>query len=412
MNDWKKNITLFVVGQTVSLFGSMLVQYAITWHITLTTQSGVMMTISILCGFIPQILLAPFAGVWADRYDRKKMIAIADSAIAVVSILTAVVFALGYREIWVLFAVSILRSFGQAVHSPAVSASYPKMVPQEHLMKVQGVAGGIQSATMIIAPIAGAALLQFTSLELMFSLDFATAAIAVATLLLFVKIPKLECVGDGCKVDYLKDMKLGLKYIREHHFLIPFFVFTTTVMFFIAPLAFLTPLQVVRTFGDEVWRLSAIEIAFSAGMTLGGFLVAALGGFRNRMTTMVVSLGVMSAMSFGIGLSENFWIYLGFMLATGLALPFYNTPAMVMLQEKVDHEYMGRVFSVMGMLSGSAMPIGMLVFGPIADTVPIGTILVLCGAVLLLIGGFTVTNRGLRRAGAPKAATPDAAAAS
>ena len=399
MNHWKRNIILFITGQTISLFGSMLVQYAISWYITLQTQSGLMMTLSILCGFVPQILLSPFAGVWADRYDRKKMIAIADTAIAVVSILTALVFVLGYRELWVLFAVSILRSFGAAVHQPAVSASYPQMVPQENLMKVQGFAGGVQSATMILAPIAGASLLAFTSLELIFSIDFFTAAIAVAMLLLFVKIPKRECVGAECKVDYLLDMKLGVKYIREHHFLIPFFLFSTSVLFFIAPLAFLTPLQVVRTFGEEIWRLAAIEIGFALGMTVGGFAVAVLGGFKNRIVTMIVALAAMAAMSFGIALAANFWFYLFFMVATGFALPFYNTPAAVMLQEKVDRDYMGRVFSVMGMLSGSAMPLGMLVFGPIADTVPISTLLIGAGIVLLLIGAAVLLNRGLMRAG-------------
>src|SRR5690606_37511187 len=72
---WKRNVTLFLASHVVSFFGSSLVAYAIMWHITLTTQSGSMMTISILCNFLPSLLLAPFAGVWADRYNRKLLIA-------------------------------------------------------------------------------------------------------------------------------------------------------------------------------------------------------------------------------------------------------------------------------------------------------------------------------------------------
>jgi len=64
INNWKKNIVLFLLSQTISLFGSSLVQYAIMWHITLTTQSGVMMTIAIICGFLPTLFLSPFAGVF------------------------------------------------------------------------------------------------------------------------------------------------------------------------------------------------------------------------------------------------------------------------------------------------------------------------------------------------------------
>ena len=77
--DWKRNATLFLASQTISLFGTALVQYAITWSITLETQSGVMVALSIICGFLPTFFLSPFSGVWADRYPRKTLIILADS---------------------------------------------------------------------------------------------------------------------------------------------------------------------------------------------------------------------------------------------------------------------------------------------------------------------------------------------
>lgn len=97
--DWKKKIILFLTSQTLSLFGSSLVQYAISWYITLKTQSGVMMTISIICGFLPIFFLSPFAGVWADRYNRKTLIMLADAMIAVATLSIAIVFFLGYEAI-------------------------------------------------------------------------------------------------------------------------------------------------------------------------------------------------------------------------------------------------------------------------------------------------------------------------
>lgn len=399
MINWKRNIAFFITGQTISLIGSLLVQYAIMWYITLTTQSGVMMTISILSGFVPGLLLAPFAGVWADRFDRKKLIIIADAFIAILTILTALVFLLGYREIWLLFVVSVFRSLGQAVHQPSVGAVYPQIVPQDKLMRVQGISSGIQSAMMVIAPIAGASLLTFASLEVIFSIDFITAALAITSLLLLVKIPKPEKRPMGEKVDYLLDMKMGLKYIKSHHFLIPFFTYIALVLFFVAPAAFLTPLQVVRRFGDEVWRLSAIEITFSAGMTVGGLIIAAWGGFKNRIVTMVFALSFLGLSTMLFGIVGNFWIYLGVMVFMGLNLPFYNTPAIVMIQEKVEPEYMGRVMSVLGMINGATMPLGMLVFGPLADYVAIEWLMVISGLVMLLIGLSILLNRGLVKAG-------------
>ncbi len=399
INNWKRNVAFFITGQTISLFGSLLVQYAITWYITLKTQSGLMMTIAILCGFIPSLILSPFAGVWADRLDRKKLIIIADASIAAVTVIAALIFLSGYEEIWVLFVVMVLRSLGGAVHQPSVGAVYPQIVPKEKLMRVQGIGSGIQSAMMVVAPIAGATLLTFTSLEVIFSIDFFTALLAIASLLTFVKIPKLEQAQKSSKIEYLTDMKLGLKYIHTHHFLIPFFIFTTFVMFFIAPAAFLTPLQVVRNYGDEIWRLSAIEITFSAGMTIGGILIGAWGGFKNRIITMVYALVCMALSMIGLGIVTPFWIYLSMMVMMGIMLPFYNTPAIVMIQEKVEPEYMGRVLSVMGMLSSSAMPIGMLVFGPISDILDIGWLLIGSGIMLLFIGGLVLANKSLLKAG-------------
>ena len=91
-NNWKTKIILFLTAQTISLFGSSLVQYAIIWYITLTTSSGVMLTISTVCGFLPQIAISLFAGVWIDRYDRKKMIMLSDGIIAIATLVLAILF--------------------------------------------------------------------------------------------------------------------------------------------------------------------------------------------------------------------------------------------------------------------------------------------------------------------------------
>jgi len=109
-NNWQKKTTLFLTSQTISLFGSSLVQYAITWYITLRTQSGMMMTIAIICGFLPTFLLSPFAGVWADRYHRKTLIVLSDSLIAMATLVLAILFWIGYDAIWLLFAASAVRA--------------------------------------------------------------------------------------------------------------------------------------------------------------------------------------------------------------------------------------------------------------------------------------------------------------
>ncbi|NLG31992.1 MAG: MFS transporter, partial [Syntrophomonadaceae bacterium] len=169
--NWKKNIILFLASQTLSLFGSSLVQYAIMWYITLTTQSGIMMTIYIVCGLLPTFFLSPIAGVWADRYNRKTLIVLSDSVIAVSTLILAVLFLLGYNAIWLLFVASAIRAFGAGVQTPTVGAFLPQMVPQEQLTRVNAINSSIQSMVMLVSPMLSAALLSMATIEIIFFLD-------------------------------------------------------------------------------------------------------------------------------------------------------------------------------------------------------------------------------------------------
>ncbi len=398
MKNWKKNSAFFIGGQSISLFGSMLVQYAIMWHITLETRSGFIMTLSILAGFIPSLFLSPFAGVWVDRFNRKLIIVLADTFIAITTLITALLFYFGYGSITLLLIVSAFRSLGNAVHTPAVQAFIPELVPEDKLMRVQGINNGIQSSMMIIAPVLSAALLASFELFVIFFIDTITAVLGIFTLILFVQSTRVITPIEG-KVEYFNDIKLGLNYIKSHHFLVPFFVFTAMVLFFVAPMAFLTPLQTVFNYGPEEWRLSFVEVAFASGMMIGGFSIAAWEGLKNRIHTMALSLILMGLSSIVLSLTNLFWIYLVSMFIIGLSLPYYNSPAYVMIQEKVDNEYLGRVFSVMGMISSSMMPIGMLVFGPLADVIDIDIIIIFSGIMMIIITFSLLFNKSLIQSG-------------
>jgi DHA3 family macrolide efflux protein-like MFS transporter len=406
--DWMKKTVLFLGSQAISLFGSSLVAYAITWHITLSTQSGTLMTVSILCGFLPLLILSPFTGVWADRYHRKLLIALSDSFTAVVTLLLALVFMAGYKDVWLLFAALALRAVGQAIQLPAVGALLPQIVPDEKLTRVNAVSGSIQSVVMLASPMLSGALLSFASIESIFFIDVATAAVAVFILLALLSVPPHAKAARKQTTGYFADMKSGLQYIRNHSFIRLFLLFGAAFFFLASPVAFLSPLQVTRTFGGDVWRLTAIEVAFSAGMIAGGLAIAAWGGFKNKVHTVVLSCLMFGALTFALGVTPWFWAYLAFMLILGVAMPFYSTPATVLLQQKVEPDYMGRVLSILTMLQSAVMPLGMLVFGPLADTVRIEWMMVVTGLLMLVTGFAMLGSRSLVEAGRPAPAAEKA----
>ena len=176
-------------------------------------------------------------------------------------------------------------------------------------------------------------------------------------------------------------------------------VITAVFLFVFAPAAFLTPLQVTRDFGPEVWRLTGIEIAFSIGMMAGGILIGVWGGFKNRIYSMALACVLCGLLAAGLGIAPNFWVYLAIMGLLGLSMPLYNTPSMVLLQTTVEPAFMGRVISVFTMVSSTMMPLGMVLFGPLADIIPIDRLLIVSGLAATLLGLPMIASKTLRAAG-------------
>ena len=402
---WKKNTVLFITGQSLTLFGSMVVQYAIMWHIMLTTQSGAMVTLVTIVGFLPMFIISPFGGVWADRFNRKLLIIIADSAIALVSLLVAILLSFGYTNLSILFICAAIRALGQGIQMPAIGAVIPQIVPAENLTKVNGIYGSVQSFCSLTAPMVSAALMSFTPLQTLFLLDVVSAAIGIGILLFFITVPDLKKAEDTEEEQkdkaqgYFHELKEGLGYIRKHGFVLRLLIFQAIFLIFICPASLLTPLQLVRNFGDDVWRLSAMEVAFSLGMISGGLLIAAWGGFKNRIYTMGLGCLLFGILAIGLGITPIFWLYIIVMGLAGIVMPLFNTPAMVLLQTAVKPEFMGRVFSVFTMVSTSIMPLAMLVYGPVADTVNINIILIVTGTIMALLSIPLVTNKIMRETG-------------
>jgi DHA3 family macrolide efflux protein-like MFS transporter len=145
-------------------------------------------------------------------------------------------------------------------------------------------------------------------------------------------------------------------------------------------------------------------------MMLGGLVIGVWGGFKNRSYTMALATICFGLGTIGLGLLNNFWPYLACMAFVGITMPTFNAPMMAIMQEKIDPNFMGRVFSVFMMLGSLAMPLGMLVFGPLADWLAIDWLLIGTGGGIALLSGYLVYNRELRKAGIPSSPpdSPDA----
>ena len=385
---WRRDVTLFLSGQMVSLFGSMLVQYAVMWYLTLTTKDGAVLALSTVFGFLPQAIVSVFGGVWADRHNRKFLIMGADAAIALATLTLAVLMFLGYQDLWLIYAALAVRSVGAGIQTPAVGALVPQLVPAERLLAINGINQTIQAGMMLIAPPVAAVLYATLPLAAILGVDVATAVIGISVLSL---VPVAKVVRhDAEPTGYATDLAAGFRYVIGHPLVRWLLGLYAVVMMLAAAPSYLTPLMVARSFGDEVWKLTVLELAFSIGMMLAGATIGTWGKRFSRMTLIVGASIAFGALSIAMGLSTNLWVFFGFMFLTGVAVPAFSTPSMTLLQEIVEPERQGRVFGFFGIVAAIAMPVGMAIFGPLANLRSVEFVLITAGVATFVVAGVAL----------------------
>ena len=397
MPGWKRRVTVFLVGQTISTFGSLLVQYALLWHLTLTTKSGLVLALAAVFGFLPQAIVSIFAGVWADRVNRKLMIIVSDSTIALTTLALAFFMLSGVDDLWLIFLVMAVRSLGAGIQMPAISALIPQIVPTDKLMRVNGLNSSVQSSLLILGPVAAAAIYSTMSLAAILFIDFVTAAIGLL-LLATIAVPTLSRAASLEKPSYFADLREGLKYIFGNDLVRWVMVIYSVVFLLIVAPSNLSPLMLVRTFGGDVWLLTVLELSFGVGMVAGGALMAIFGSKVDRLGMMVGTSVIFGVLAVVMGFTTNLILFYSLFFLIGLAVPAFSTSSMTLLQETVEPERQGRVFGFVGIVMAVAMPLGMAVLGPLADVVSVEILLIATGVATVLIAVIAILLPAGKRA--------------
>ena len=394
--NWKSQAMLFLISQCITLFGSTLVQMAIVWYVTIQTSSGVWVAAFTVCSYLPQFLISFVAGVWADRHSRKKLIIGADSLIALVTFLMVLAIPHITDKTVVLgglLVMSVIRSFGAGIQTPAVNAVIPQLVPEDQIMCFNGINATMQSVVQFAAPAAAGVLLTINTLSSTLIIDTATAIVGIG-LLSAVIIPKQAIQNKETSV--FIDMKIGIKYTLSDKLIGKVLTVYGLFIFLCVPAGFLSQLFVSRVYGETYWYLSAVELAGFIGMVAGGILMSIWGGFKSRVTTMSVGLIAFGSLAIGMGLSKQFALYLTLMIIYGVAITMVQTATTTLIQEKAEMSMQGRVFGLLGAMYSGFLPVGMAIFGPMADEISLKWIMIGSGIALIALSIFVGTNKEMR----------------
>jgi MFS transporter, DHA3 family, macrolide efflux protein len=388
--NWKLPFFTIWTGQAASLLGSQLVGFALIWWLTKETGSATVLATASLVGLIPQVILGPLVGTLVDRWNRRIVMILADSVIALATLALAVLFWLGYVQFWHVYILMFIRSVAGGFHYASMQASTSLMVPKEHLARVQGMNQMLNGAMNIISAPLGALLLEVLPLQGVLAIDVTTALIAI-TPLFFIAVPQparaSASSGAPGKTSVWGEMKQGLKYAFSWPGLVIIGIMATMINFLLTPAFSLMPILITKHFNGQALQLAWMESAFGVGVLLGGLLLSIWGGFKRRMYTSFVGVLGIGIASLTIGLlpATAFPMAVGGMFLAGLANPIANGPLFAALQASVDPEMQGRIFTLIGSFAGAMSPLGLIAAGPVADHLGVQTWFLIGGVVTLLM---------------------------
>lgn len=176
------------IEQTLSLFGSSVVQYAIFWYLVLRSNSGMVMTGAMVAASLPQAIVSVFGGVWTDRWKRKLLVMLPDAVIAAVTICLSASMAVGWGDTGLILVVLVIRSAGGGIQTPAVQSFIPQIAPEAWLLRVNAINGTLQTAISIASPAIAAALVNLMPLWMIMLVDVSTAIVGIG----FVALIRLD----------------------------------------------------------------------------------------------------------------------------------------------------------------------------------------------------------------------------
>jgi MFS family permease len=357
-------------GQTVSAFGTALTQFGVSVWIFLETGSVTQLAVVALATTLPRSLLAPFAGAYVDRWDRRTAMLVSDGGSGVATLILVVLFVTDSASIVNLTVVVALSSAFAAFQWPAYQAATTMLVPPAQYSRAQGLIQLSDAGSNLLPPAIAGVLLAWGGISTVLVLDFVTFGVAAGTLL-FVRFPAPTAsdVGERARGrTVLSDAAFGFIYIWRRPGWVGLlgmqFVLNVATGFIILLLT-----GYILTVADE--RVLGVIVSLAAaGFVVGAVVMTAWKGAGRRRVPLVVGLVAT------IGLLYMIFGFVGplaaaavVMFLIGIPSAMQNATYRALWQAKVEPDVQGRVFAARMMIVLFALPVSYLLIGPLLDHV-------------------------------------------
>jgi DHA3 family macrolide efflux protein-like MFS transporter len=385
-------------GQTFSLLGSMVVHFVIIWYLTILTGSPIVLAMANFFYFLPMIIAMPFAGVFSDRFDRKRLIIIADSSQAATTVILILLLGMGSVDIWLIYLFIGLRSLSQAFHQPTVNAIVPTMVPKDKLSRINGLNFLFGGIMQLLGPMLAATLLIFLTVSQALWTDVITFLVALTPLLL-VSIPRVRSLEQGeNKNSFRVEFIDGMRTLRMVPGIIVLLIMSMLLNFLIQPLSTLLSYYVAFIHDGTALEYALLSVGFQGGVIMGAISTSIKKQWNNKIkltfSILVIFMIGYAALAFAPYRAFLFLIICSFVM--GFVLPIVNTIYQTIIQLNIPHEKLGRFSSIDSLLSMFIMPVGAILSGPLAETFGVRGLFLICAILGVLVLGSLYFFTGIR----------------
>lgn len=400
---FSKDFKILVFGQIISILGSALLRFALSLFVLDVTGRADLFAVLFAISSIP-ILLTPFGGALADRFNRRHLMVLFDAISCVVVLIFYITLWTEYHSVLGIGVVMVLLSIISAMYSPAVIASIPLLVKEQHLEQANGIVNGVQALAGVAAPVLGGILYGMLGIKILVLVSgllfFFTAIVEM-----FLTIPFEKRDDDGQLVLTLfKDIKEGFKYVVKQSFILKCTILAAFLNLLFTPLFIVgVPiiLRVTLNVSDSLYGIGMgmIDLATIFGALTMGYFAKKLK--INRLYVWVLltailvipmAIAVIPPM-LQIGYYASYLLFIGSALVMAMMMTIISIYVMTLVQKETPIENLGKVMAIMMAVSQCMAPIGQMGYGLLFETFRVNIfipILTICMMMLLLA---LLTNR-------------------
>ncbi len=363
-----RNYRLFFSGQSISLIGTWMTRVATSWLVYRLTGSALLLGIVGFAGQIPSFLLAPFAGVLVDRWNRHRLL-IATQVLALLQSLGLAILALTHLiNIWHVIALSLFQGLINAFDMPARQAIVVELVEKkEDLANAIALNSSMVNAARLLGPSLGGIIIAAVGEGWCFLLDSISYLAVIASLLAMKMTPRASRRARQTRI--LQQFREGWTYVARSSPISGLLLLLALVSLVGMPYTVLMPVFANEILHGGPNTLGLLMAASGVGALTGALFLA------SRKT--VLGLGKLvplAAAMFGAGLiafsfSRVLWLSLPLMIVSGLGFMMQMASSNTLLQTIVEEDKRGRVMSFYTMAFMGTAPFGSLLAGSLAERI-------------------------------------------